>query len=265
MPAPKRKRKGPRWGAAALALVCAFSFSAVARADWAVTSLKRQPGANGAVEYLHYSLGKADSGSEAEVRLALFSRRNATLRVIDQPASDRRLAEVMTGEKFLAGVNGGYFDPEGAPVGLLISGGKTIAPFRKARLLSGVLAVREGSVEIFRPSEFPRKRAWREAVQCGPFLLDRGKPVAGLEDTRSARRTFVFTTKDGRAAIGYCSPVTLAGLGQILAALAPLPVTRALNLDGGSSSAFWCRTNAETISISEYKLVRDFIAIVPRE
>ncbi len=250
-------------GGAALSLVCAFAFSPLARADWAVTSLQRQPGAEGAIEYLHFSLGKTETGSEAEVRLALFSRKTATLRVIDQPASDRRLAEIMAEGKFLAGVNGGYFDPEGAPVGLLISGGKTIAPFRKARLLSGVLAAREGSVEIFRASEFPRRRAWRDAVQCGPFLIDRGKPVAGLNDTRSARRTFAFTTKDGRVALGSSTSVTLAGLGKILTALAPLQVTRALNLDGGSSSAFWCRTQEKTISISEYKLVRDFIAIVP--
>lgn len=254
----------PRLRAAALALVFAIALAPLAGAGWAVTSLARAPGGNGAIEYLHYSLGEAGSGSEVEVRLALFSRKDATLRVIDQPASDRRLAEIMTSEKFLAGVNGGYFDPEGAPVGLLISNGKTIAPFRKARLLSGVLAVREGSVEIFRASEFPRKRAWREAVQCGPFLVDHGKPVAGLDDTRSARRTFVFTTSDGRVAIGYCAPVTLARLAKVLAALAPLKVTRALNLDGGSSSAFWCRTNEKTISISEYKLVRDFIAVVPR-
>ncbi len=257
-------RKGPQWGAAALALVCAFSLTAMARADWAVTSLERQPGADGALEYLHYSLGKDDSGSEVEVQLALFSGRDATVRVIDQPGSGRRLAEVMSGEKFLAGVNGGYFDPEGAPVGLLISGGKTIAPFRKARLLSGVLAVREGKVEIFRSSEFPRKRAWREALQCGPFLVDHGKSVAGLDDTRSARRTFVFTTSDGRVAIGSCAPVTLARLAKILAALAPLKVARALNLDGGSSSAFWCRTSEKTISISEFKHVRNFIVVAPR-
>ena len=253
-----------RWSGVALALVCAFCFSPLARADWAVTSLKRQPGANPAIEYLHFSLGKADSGSEVEVQLALFSRKRATLRVIDQPGSDRRLAEIMRGEKFLAGVNGGYFDPEGAPVGLLISGGKTIAPFRKARLLSGVLAVREGNVEIFRASEFPRQRAWREALQCGPFLVDHGKSVAGLDDTRSARRTFVLTTSDGRVAIGSCSPVTLARLAKVLAALAPLKVARALNLDGGSSSAFWCRTSEETISISEFKHVRNFLAIAPR-
>jgi uncharacterized protein YigE (DUF2233 family) len=250
----------------ALALLFVFSFlPAATRADWAVAALDHQPGAGGAIEYRRYSLGEKSSGIAAELQLALFSSQKAALRIIDQPNFDRRLAAAMTQENCLAGVNGGYFDPQGAPVGLLISGGKTIAPFRRARLLSGVLAARPGSIEIFRASEFPnRKKSWREAVQCGPFLVDGGKPVARLDDTRAARRTFVLTTTDRRAAIGYCEPVTLAQLGRILAALSQLKVGRALNLDGGSSSAFWCRTAEHTVSVPEAKPVRDFLAIVPR-
>ena len=242
-----------------------FGLVPAGRADWAVTSLDRKATAGPTVEYRRYSLGEKTSGAETEVRLALFSNKSATLRVIDQPDSQRSLAETMEGGNFLAGVNGGYFDPAGAPVGLLRSGGKTIAPFRRARLLSGVLAVGSDGAQIFRASDFPQKRNWAEAMQCGPFLVDHGKPVAGLNDTRSARRTFVLTTTDRRVAIGYCGPVTLAGLAKALTALSELKVGRALNLDGGSSSAFWCRTKEETISLSESKQVRDFLALVPRE
>ena len=249
-----------------LALALAFLLLLpAARADWTVKSLDRQPGPAGAVEYRHYSLGEAASGSEAEVQLALFSNKNTTLRVIDQPDSRHSLAEMMTRENGLAGVNGGYFDPDGAPVGLLRSGGNTIAPLRHAKLLSGVLAAGPRGVEIFRTSEFPAKRNWEEALQCGPFLIANGKPVAGLNNSRSARRTFVFTTTDRRAAIGSCAPVTLARLAEVLAALSELKVERALNLDGGSSSAFWCRTLDKTISIPELKQVRDFIAVLPRQ
>lgn len=256
---------GRRWTRAALVFALLICLLSAARADWAVTALKRQPGAGGEIEYRRYSLGETESGREVEVQLALFSSKSATLRVVDEPGSERSLAATMRSENCLAGVNGGYFDPEGGPVGLVVSAGKTIAPFRRARLLSGVLAARPGSVEIFRASEFStRKSKWREALQCGPFLIDRGKPVAGLNDTRPARRTFVFTTADRRAAIGTCAPVTLAGLAQVLAALSELKVTRALNLDGGSSSAFWCRTTEQTVSISELKSVRNFVAIVPR-
>jgi hypothetical protein len=42
-------------------------------------------------------------------------------------------------------------------------------------------------------------------------------------------------------------------------------IERALNLDGGSSSAFWfARENGSAFSIPEQKTVRDFVAIVPR-
>ena len=44
----------------------------------------------------------------------------------------------MARAKAIAGVNGGYFDPEDAPVGLLMSDGRVLAPLRKAKLLSGV-------------------------------------------------------------------------------------------------------------------------------
>ena len=138
----------------AVALLFAFSFlGATTRGDWTVTALEHQPGATGAIEYRHYSLGETSSGSSAELQLTLFSHQKATLRVIDQPNFDRRLAATMTQENCLAGVNGGYFDPEGAPVGLLMSDGKIIAPFRRARLLSGVLAAPPAAFDAVRPAD----------------------------------------------------------------------------------------------------------------
>jgi hypothetical protein len=41
-------------------------------------------------------------------------------------------------------------------------------------------------------------------------------------------------------------------------------VQRALNLDGGSSSAFWFAGERAPLSISEQKTVRNFVAVVPK-
>ena len=66
------------------------------------------------------------------------------------------------------------------------------------------------------------------------------------------------------------SSVTLAELGVILAdpALVPtgMKIKRALNLDGGSSTALWVqRPGAEApFYLSEFGIVRDFVGIVPR-
>ena len=167
---------------------------------------------------------------------------------------------------FLAGVNGGYFDPEYRPIGLLIVDGKLTAPLQKARLLSGVLSSTGKKVQISRVSEFSLNQRPDAAVECGPMIVDLGKSVRGLESTKAARRTFAAVGGD-KAALGFCSDVTLADLSNILAivTIPDFKIQRALNLDGGSSSAFWFkRTNGNAFSIAELKPVRDFVAVVPR-
>jgi exopolysaccharide biosynthesis protein len=238
-----------------------------ARADWTVTSSQTERAAAAGVEHRRVVLSENGTGEQATLDFALFSTKAATLRVIDNPTGEDNLATVMKREHCFAGVNGGYFDPVDAPLGLLISDGKLIAPLRKARLLSGVMIVSNGRVQLLRFAEYSSRRNATAALQCGPFLVDRGRPVAGLDDKRPARRSFIVTGGSDRAAIGYCSEATLAQLGKILAAtgLAPeLKVQRALNLDGGSSSAFWFADEGKPFSIPERKTVRDFVAIVPR-
>ncbi len=159
----------------------------------------------------------AAAAERATLHLALFATRRATLQVIDQPDAPRRpLAEVMAESKSLAGVNGGYFDPEDAPVGLLVSAGRVIAPFRKAKLLSGVLTAGARRVDIVRATRFARSDEITSALQCGPLLVERATPVAGLNDTRLARRTFAAVDGNGHAALGVSSAVSLAQLGRIL-------------------------------------------------
>jgi hypothetical protein len=88
-----------------------------------------------------------------------------------------------------------------------------------------------------------------------------------LNDVRSARRSFVFTGGADRAALGFCSSVTLAEAGEILATAGIVPdlkVQRALNLDGGSSSAFWFNGENGPVSIRELKRVRNFVVVVPK-
>lgn len=250
-----------------LALALGWFLVATARGDWTISSSQTERGAAAGVEHRRVVVTDSGTGEEATLDVALFSTKLATVRVIDNPTGEDDLAAVMRRSRGLAGVNGGYFDPQNVPVGLLISDGKLIAPFRKARLLSGVLVVTKGRVELLRSAEYSSRKGATAALQCGPFLVDSGQVVPGLNDTRSARRTFVLTGGTDRAAVGFCSSVTLAELGDILATprITPdLRVQRALNLDGGSSSAFWFAGERGPISISEQKTVRDFVVVVPK-
>jgi len=241
-------------------------FAASARGEWSVVSSEGEKGSAASVERRHVVLNESGTGDSATLEFALFATKSATVRVIDNPTGEDELAAVMRRSRGLAGVNGGYFDPQNAPVGLVISDGKMMAPFRKARLLSGVLVATKTRIELLRSAEYsPRKNAIT-ALQCGPFLVDGGVAVPGLNDTRSARRTFFFTAGD-RAGMGFCSSVTLAQMGEILATpkvAADFKVQRALNFDGGSSSAFWFSGKDGPFSIAEYKTVRNFVVLAPK-
>ena len=251
-----------------VALVFLVAAATTGRADWTIQSAQTE-GARDGVEHRHIVLTDPEASSNATVDLALFSTRSCTLRMIDQPTAPRReLAQVMEQQSCFAGVNGGYFDPDYAPIGLLIVDGRTIGPLQRARLVTGMLTASARGVQIMRTREFSRQQKLNAAVQCGPFLVDLDRPVRGLEGVREARRTFAAIAKSDRAALGFCTAVSLADLAKILATVQladGFKISRALNLDGGSSSAFWVRRETgKAFSIPEQKTVRDFVAVVPR-
>lgn len=249
-------------------LLCFFALARAAAGDWEVASQKREISPNQSVEHWTTELADAASNARATLHSAVFKTNAATLRVVDQADTPRGdLAEVISRTGALAAVNGGYFDPGDAPVGLLVSEGKIISPLRKAKLLSGVLSASASRVEIARTARFAMSSKIKAAVQCGPLLVERSAPVAGLNDTRPARRTFATVDGKGRAALGVCSAVSLAQLARILAltnAAGDFKIARALNLDGGSSSAFWFAGKDGNVSLPELKTVRNFVSIVPR-
>jgi exopolysaccharide biosynthesis protein len=249
---------------------CAFFFlalAATAQADWTILSTASEPGLDG-VAHRHVVLENPVGSERVTVDLAIFSTKSCTLRVLQNEGGAESLGEMMRHEKCLAGVNGGYFNENFAPLGLRIANGQMIAPLQRARLITGVLVASPRGVQIVRSREFSRRLGVSAAIQCGPFLVDRDQPISGLNDSRLARRTFTATTSSSRALVGVCSEVSLAELAKILATTSlaeDLKIERALNLDGGSSSAFWfARGNGSAFSISEQKSVRDFVGIVPK-
>ena len=248
---------------AALALLAA---AATAHAGWTIRSTESEPGPAG-VMHRHVVMGNAATNGRAVVDLAIFSTKSCNLRVIDNKIGGI-LSDTMAREKCVAGANGGYFSLDFAPVGLMICDGKMVVPLKRARLITGVLSASTRGVQILRVREFSRQEKAHAAVQCGPFLVDHYERVWGLDNSQPARRTFAAIGTNDRACLGICSEISLAELATILATTQladDLKIQRALNLDGGSSSAFWfARENGDAFSIPEQKPVRDFVAVVPK-
>lgn len=251
----------------ALMLVLAAIFlgnEKAAAAEWRLVEAHAIPAASAAVA--HWS--ETFSGPrEVAVQVVNFDPRACTLRVIDNPRGDDDLPGAMRAQHALAGVNGGYFHPDWSPLGLVISRGRIAHPLERAKLLSGLLISSGAQLRLLRVAEFSGSRGVQEALQAGPFLLDRGKAVAGLNATRVAGRTVLLADADGVRSLMITGPATLAELSDLLASarVAPgLRVQRALNLDGGSSSALWVRGAGEAFYSAESKTVRNYLAVLPR-
>lgn len=240
--------------------------AAPALAEWKVLSAESESDSAG-IEHRHLGVQDADAGHRVSVDLAVFSTKSTALRLIDNPDA-QSLGAMMKREKCVCGVNGGYFDTEFKPIGLRIADGAPFSPLRRARLITGILLESNRRIDVIRASEFSTTKKIAAAVQAGPFLVEGSKPIHGLNDSQRARRTFAAVAVDDRGLLGICSNVSLAELANILATV-PVArnskIHRAMNLDGGSSSAFWfAREDGSVFSIPGQKPVRDFVGIVPK-
>ena len=245
--------------------VLLVAVAAPAQAEWRVLSAEAEPGRAG-FEHRHVVVEDVAADQRVAVDLAVFSAKSTALRVIDNP-DGKSLGAAMKREKCVCGVNGGYFDTEFKAIGLRVADGATFSPLRRARLITGVLLQSNRGIDVVRVGEFSHKKIIA-AVQSGPFLVDGNKRIRGLNDSQLARRTFAGIATNDRAMLGVCSDVSLAELANILATVpiaADSKIRRAINLDGGSSSAFWfARNDGSAFSISGQKPVRDFVGVVPK-
>jgi len=254
-----------------LALALAWPFHSL-HAEWRVKTSKAIAARSGAVAHAVKTV--ADGvGAPLRLHLVTFDRTRASLRVIDRadpkkPASlPATVAEGVRAAGGMAGINGGYFQRDHSPLGLVVSGGVTLHPLQHARLLSGLLVATSRGAKLLRTAEYRGGSGVREALQAGPFLVHHGKTVAGLNSTRPAERTVLLADRRGVAALLITGPVTLSRLGTLLSVPGLFPelkIERALNLDGGSSTALWVAGDPAPFSHPEWKRVRTAVAVVPR-
>lgn len=178
-----------------------------------------------------------------------FDSRNYRLVVADQPNgpgsqfADAAAAGHAHGG--IAAVNAGFFTPEGTPLGLVVTSGKTAGSWNAASSLGSGAWFEEnsGNTAISRREKLGRAAAssMRELIQAGPLLVENGQPISGLEATKTSARIVVLWDGGTRWWIGRGSPCSLSALGQTLASAQPAgwKTRHALNLDGGRSADLW--------------------------
>lgn len=184
-----------------------------------------------------------------------FDSRSHRLRVLDQakgPASTwQNSSQAGASINGLAAINAGFFTPEGAPLGLLASGGTFSGTWNGGSSLGSALWYRDvhGRCGIVRREVLGLAAARRlpDLLQAGPLLVESGKAVAKLEATKISARSFLLWDGGTRWLMARSAPCSLAQLADALASSSPAgwPGKSALNLDGGRSSELWISSSVQ--------------------
>lgn len=214
--------------------------------------------------------------SVSDIPLAgvVFDSRSHRLAVIDQPGGPgSRFADAASAgasARALAAINAGFFNPDGSPLGLVVSSGKTSGSWNSSSLGSAVWHENSsGQSAISRRSIGASAiSAMREALQAGPLLVENHRPVSGLESSKTSARTIVAWDGGTCWMIARTAPCTLAALGRSLAETDQFPATTVLNLDGGRSADLWISGRVSGGPLTERpfwnKPVRNFLVLLPR-
>ena len=167
----------------------------------------------------------------------------------------------------LAALNGGFFTPEGAPLGLVVAGGKSSGALNRASSLGAGLLVDDGSPTLVRRES---GRRGPELLQSGPFLIEHGRPIAGLSPQSSTARSFIGWDGGHGWFIARSGPCSLQSLAKALAGarIGGVAARSVLNLDGGRSSDLWIGPSIAGGPLEQRpfwnKPVRNFLILLPR-
>ena len=168
-----------------------------------------------------------------------FDRRNYFLKVIDQkegPGTEFARAE-FAGQGSLAAINGGFFNPDGSPLGLVITDGQSRGAFNSHSFLGTGIIDGENTILSHRKSY----QESSELVQSGPRLVWDQERLTGLSKSKERPRSFVIWDGNNHFGIGHADRATLQGLANNLQAqpFEGFHIKYAINLDGGTSCDLW--------------------------
>lgn len=142
-------------------------------------------------------------------------------------------------------INGGFYTKDNQPTGLFITQGKTIRDSIPNTLLNGYFVVDQKNNASILAS--PPDHPVRLTLQTGPILIREGKAITlAIRDDEHARRVVVGVTQNGMVVFlviydpeNPLSGPKLADTPAIVSQLIrTLDLKDAINLDGGSASAF---------------------------
>lgn len=176
------------------------------------------------------------------------------------------IVDLMQQQHALIAVNGGFFSPDGKPLGLRISAGKILNPLRNISWW-GVFYLHNTQAHIVAKKDFLATTPIDFAIQSGPRLIVDGQ-VPHLSDGIDDRSALGIT-RDGKiillASAGILLSTTqLADIMRRPAEEDGLDCTQAINLDGGHSTQLYAQVGTFNLTIPSFTQVADVVFVVPK-
>ena len=172
-----------------------------------------------------------------------------------------------------AAINGGFFTPEGKPLGILVASGIKRGSLNQSSLGAGIFISSKNKSAILRREHYASSSVTHNVenlLQAGPMLIEHGKPTIGLSDNNARPRSFIAWDGKHHWAIGHIDSSTLAAAARALSetSLIGFKASSVLNLDGGRSSDLWAGPRvpggAKTHRSFLNKPVRNYLVITSR-
>ncbi|RTZ67479.1 MAG: hypothetical protein DSZ29_00670 [Aquificaceae bacterium] len=168
-------------------------------------------------------------------------KHQARFKLIDvaSPKPKDNISNYWQGDKHSVIINGGYFGRDFSPVGYYKINNKVINK-HVSKKLSGFIGIKKtGEIALLSKSDLKQQtsKSYSTLMQSGPYIID-PNGLLGIHHNNHKRyqRTVIASTRSGDILLISTAPISLYNLAHALKKEFP-DIERALNLDGGPSSA----------------------------
>lgn len=205
------------------------------------------------------------------IHYLFFNQNDYDFSILEQEKKSREqwqsIESIASKHKVTASINGGFFTPEGNPLGVSIINSNKSGSLNYSSIGSGAFIVNRNNIpNLIRRNKISSYKNPKYLIQSGPFLIENGKPIK-VKQSEPRPRSFIANDASGNWLIAMVENISLNDLIKLLneEKIAQFNIKNALNLDGGRSSQIYyhdkLKNNPKMISAFMHRKVKNFICV----
>jgi exopolysaccharide biosynthesis protein len=201
---------------------------------------------------LRYEQWTSEGNNQDAVTIVRLDPKRIHLSVAYQSTLPPTMSDWMKQTQGRVLINGGYFDKNNKPTGLLIADGQAYGASYQG--FGGMISVdAQGRIHLRSLSQEPydpQNEQLQQAAQSSPMLMLNGKRTQFQANAASQRRSVIATDTHGHLLL-IISPNDAFSLDELadLLVSSDLSLQNALNLDGGASTGLYVNAGSQKVTI----------------